>query len=219
MNPQAAQTQREHATVQILGALQPPGLYPPLLTIHPLDYVTFINQAVPATTYTIAAIDGSFVSPHLAPGQQWTVTFSDLGAHEYDATSSPQLVIGEILVVANSVSLLPTPVPQVEATVLAYIRAGRLLLTMWRCSHHHRYQNNPQQTQGAPSILLILGSILILLGLVVGGFFYFRHFHRPPQESIGETIAVLASAAAGLFKNLLQRLKRRKGRGRRRRRR
>lgn len=116
----------ETVIVQINGPTEHPSFSPALLTIHLYDTVMFVNQST--TSYAIAADDNNFSSPAIAHNQQWTTTFSILGAHSYHATSTTSnyvSMIGEILVVAENVVLLPTPQPQIEATALALIQAGK----------------------------------------------------------------------------------------------
>jgi hypothetical protein len=69
----------------------------------------FVNSAYPASSYTLSADDGSFSSPPIGPGGQWKVTFISKGAHIYRDVTSPQRMVGELLVVDSSVGLLPTP--------------------------------------------------------------------------------------------------------------
>src|SRR5947209_3591371 len=121
---QAQQAQGESITVQITGAAQPPGFLPALLTVHLYDTIVFLNQSAPAATYAIAAQDGSFASPAIAHGEQWAVTVNATGPHPY-SVSSVSTMVGEIFVVANTVSLLPTPLPQAQATVNAALTAGK----------------------------------------------------------------------------------------------
>ncbi len=120
----AQQALGESITVQITGAAQPPGFLPALLTVHLYDTIVFVNQSAPAATYAIAAQDGSFASPAIAHGEQWAVTVNATGPHPY-SVSSVSTMVGEIFVVANTVSLLPTPLPQAQATVNAALTAGK----------------------------------------------------------------------------------------------
>jgi len=122
--PQVAQAAGETSTIVIQGATAPPGFSPSLLTIHISDTVVFVNRSAPAANYAVSAGDGSFSSPAITPNQPWKVTFNSVGVHEFRATSAPQRMIGEILVVDNTVSLLPTSVPSVNATVVALIQSG-----------------------------------------------------------------------------------------------
>src|SRR5579863_1259998 len=91
-----AHAQGESFTVQITGTAQPPGFTPALLTLHVYDTVVFVNHAIPATTYAITADDGSFSSPAIAPGDQWSTTFVNVGAHDYHESSSTQRMVGEL---------------------------------------------------------------------------------------------------------------------------
>lgn len=121
----AQASQGETVTIQIVGAAQAPGFSPALVTVHVFDYVIFVNQAVPAASYTIASNDGTLSSPPIAPGKQWATTFNHPGTFEYHDTANPPHMIGAIAVVASSVALLPTPVPGLQATALALVQSGK----------------------------------------------------------------------------------------------
>lgn len=117
--------QGDSVTIQITGPGQPPGFSPALLTVHVNDTLVFVNQSAPPAAFAVSAADGGFSSPAIAPGAQWTVTFTSTGSHEYHEANNATRMVGEVLVVPNSVALLPTPNPEAEATVLAAIEAGR----------------------------------------------------------------------------------------------
>ena len=170
----AGQTQQAMATgesvvVTLSGSPGQMDISPSLLTIHIYDTVIFVNQS--ATPYAVAADDTSFSSPPIAHNQQWSTTFSILGAHSYhttSATSSNVMAIGEILVVADNVALLPTPQPQIEATALAIIQAGKhppdviqlpTTSTIVPGSHSHPQQRLQAWLLSFPA-LAIVGSIL-----------------------------------------------------------
>jgi len=123
---QPAQAAGETATIVIQGSTAPPGFTPSLLTIHVYDTVVFVNRSSPPANYAVSASDGSFSAPAIVPNQQWKVTFNSVGVHEFHSASAPQRMIGEILVVDNAVSLLPTSVPSVNATVVALIQSGHV---------------------------------------------------------------------------------------------
>ncbi len=125
VSPSPVRAQGESIGVEITGPMQPPGFSPALLTLHVYDTIVFINQSSPPASYAVTSSDGSFSSPAIAPGNQWTVTFNSVGAHEYHEAANPLHMVGEILVVANTVSLLPTPIPQVAATAVAAIQSGK----------------------------------------------------------------------------------------------
>ncbi len=179
--------------VQIVGPAQAPGFSPALLTIHQYDTVVFINKT--STPYALTASDNSFSSPAVAAGKQWRTTFGSLGAHEYHATQPAQHMAGEILVVANTVSLLPTPVPQIEATALAIIKAGKhppdtiVLPTQQVLPIQH--SNNGKQTNAllSPLVLGIAGGVLLLsIVLFVTILFVRRRRRRMREEEEMDTL-------------------------------
>jgi plastocyanin len=210
----------ESATVQISGPLQPPGFSPALLTIHVNDYVVFINQSSPAATYAIAADDGSFTSPPIAPGKQWTVALNNPGEYEYHATSSPKRMLGEILVAANSISLLPTAAPEISATAIAMIEAGKTppdnlaVPTPTPTSPARQIQQRiPLAGLWPASLPLLVESGVILLCLVTGVFFLVRsHRHRLQKRKEADTdgSAELAQARASPRRGWLGWLKKKK---------
>jgi hypothetical protein len=177
-----AHAQGESFTVQITGMAQPPGFAPALLTLHIYDSVVFVNHAIPATTYAITADDGSFSSPAIAPGDQWSTIFVNVGTHEYHESSSIQHMSGELVIVSNAVSLLPTPQPEVMATAIADIRAGNsppnviTLPTTTTDEKIKQMQITPSELQ-VPFLVLMLGLFLVLLmqaGIVFAVALYFR---------------------------------------------
>ena len=176
--PQYTKAIGETTLVQITGPSQPPGFSPALLTIHMYDTVVFVNQST--TPHAVTSTDGSFSSPAIPVGKQWHVTFSNLGAHEYHATDAAQRMVGEILVVANSVSLLPTPVPQVEATAITLIKAGKhppdtiVLPTLAAPTVKPKANVTLLSTLLAPRTLIIAGSALLLLILILLGIMLYR---------------------------------------------
>ena len=159
----AQQKQGESITVQITGATQPPGFLPALLTVHLYDTVVFVNQSAPAATYAIVAQDGSFASPAIVHGEQWAVTVNTTGPHPY-GVSSMSTMVGEIFVVANTVPLLPTPLPQAQATVNAALTTGKSPPDVTGLSTALAGQNGGGQSPFTPLLILIviLNSVLTI---------------------------------------------------------
>ena len=165
--------QGETAFIQIVGPAQSTGFLPAILTVHVFDYVIFLNAATPATTYSVSADDGSFASPAIAPGKQWAVTLTTPGTYEYHDTANPPHMVGEIIAVANSVSLLPTPAPDVEATAIALVQAGKtppdslalVTPTPTTVVAHNQPSTKPLLSSISPwlMILIIAESVLLLL--------------------------------------------------------
>ncbi len=184
--PQHVTAIGETITVQITGPSQPPGFSPALLTIQLYDTVVFVNQST--APHAVTSTDGSFSSPAIPAGQQWRVTFSSLGAHEYHATDATQHMIGEILVVANSVSLLPTPVPQVEATVIALIKTGKhppdtiVLPVVATPTVKHKANIATICTFLSPFTIVMVGSTLLLLILTLLGVILYRRRARRVRD-------------------------------------
>jgi plastocyanin len=215
-----AKAQGSNATVQILGPLQPPGFFPALLTIHTNDYVTFVNQSLPPATFTIASDNGQFSSPALAPGKMWTITLSNPGAYEFhDAATSPRMV-DEVIVVPNTISLLPSPEPGVAATALALVEAGKTLpdnLALITPTPTAGTVPAVSASVGSPLIrlLLIVGMVLLILVLLMVVILLIRHLrrrrrhHREPEE---QEIAVILSPPEVIAPRprLLARLRQRK---------
>ncbi len=167
-------------TVQINGLSQAPGFFPDFLTLHVNDTVVFVNQALPASNYTISADDGSFSSPTIAPGGRWSFTFISKGAHVYRDTTYPQRMVGELLVVDRGVLLLPTPNPFAEATVIAAIKSRQnppdtLNLSMRAVA--------PPASSPVPMILLI---IVISGALIVLGAMGFAYYQRYQQRNVAQ---------------------------------
>jgi len=191
--PQHAAALGETTTVQINGPARPPGFSPALLTIHMYDTVIFVNQA--NTAYAVTSADGSFSSPAIPAGQQWRVTFSSLGGHEYHTTQAPQRMIGEILVVADAVSLFPTSIPQVEATVVTLIKAGKhppdtiVLPVTPTPTVKHKAAVPTLNTFLSPLILSIAGGVLLAFILLFSGILlYRRHAKRVSDEEEMDTL-------------------------------
>jgi plastocyanin len=183
--PPIVQAAGEAVTIQILGSTQPPGFFPALLTVHVYDTVIFNNQASPTSRFSIVADDGTFSSPTIAPGKQWIVTFNTPGEHEYHTSTNVPRMVGVIIVVPNSVSLLATPAPGTEATVLALIKAGKTppdTLIVPSPTPVPTHTQSALATSPFGSWLLpalfIAGAIIALLGLSTGSFYLFRFLRR-----------------------------------------
>ena len=184
--PRTVQAAGETVIIQITGSAQPPGFLPALLTIHVYDTVIFVNQTAPPTSsFAIVADDGTFSSPAIAPGKQWIVSFKTPGEHEYHTSTHSSRMVGVIIVVPNSVSLLPTPAPGLEATVVALVKAGKtppdtlIVPTPTPVPTHSQsaLATSPFSGWLLPA-LLIAGAIIALLGLATGSFFLFRFLRQ-----------------------------------------
>lgn len=180
--------QGETATIQIVGPAQSPGFLPPILTVHVFDYVIFSNQALPAASYSIAADDGTFSSPAIASGKQWAVTFTTPGTYEYHDTANPPHMVGVIIAVASSVTLLPVPSSDVEATAIALVQAGKtppdnlalVTPTPTTSATPHRSTTLPLAANSYSWLiipLLITESSLLLL-IFLGGFLLVRSYRQ-----------------------------------------
>ena len=192
--PQHVAAIGETTVVQINGPSQPPGFSPALLTIHIYDTVIFVNHT--NTAYAVSSTDGSFSSPDIPAGQQWRVTFGSVGGHEYHTTEAPQRMVGEILVVSDAVSLLPTPMPQVEATVVTLIKAGKhppdvivLPVTATPIAKHTASPVSILNTFLSPLILSIGGGVLLAFILIfLSVLLYRRHAKRIRDEEEMDTL-------------------------------
>jgi plastocyanin len=166
-SPRPAQATGETTTIVIQGSTAPPGFSPSFLTIHVYDTVIFVNHSSPPANYAVSASDGSFSAPAIAPNQQWKVTFNSIGVHEFHSASAPQRMVGEILVVDNAVSLLPTSVPSVNATVVALIQSGHVppdnLLVATPTSIAKQATKNTSITTLPLYIFIVLAFIGVLL--------------------------------------------------------
>jgi plastocyanin len=162
--PSLAQAAGNTLTIHILGATNPPGFSPSLLSVHVNDTVVFLNDATPATTYSVVADDQSFASPPIAPGQQWTITFSQPGAHEYHVPAYASQMVGLLLVVASSVPLAPSPIPGGVETQIAQDKAQAAKTA----------QSSTAPASSLPLGLIVggLGGLVLLLGIVM--FFVLR---------------------------------------------
>jgi plastocyanin len=176
-------------TVQIDGLAQPPGFFPNFLTLHVNDTVVFVNHAYPANSYTISADDGSFSSQPIAPGGQWKVTFLSKGSHVYRDATSPQRMVGELLVLDSGVSLLPTPAPFVEATVIATIKDRKnppdsIVLPVIA----HAAPPPPSSLVPLVILVVVISGGMIVLGAV--GFAYYQRYQQRtalPDEDEDQT--------------------------------
>ena len=194
----SVQTQRAMATgssvvVTISGPTGQEVLSPALLTIHIYDTIIFVNQST--LPYAVAADDNSFSSPAILHNQQWSTTSGILGAHSYHASlptsnttgataatatigATSTTIMGEILVVADNIALLPTPQPQIEATALAIIESGKhppdviqLPVATMPVTGHHVPTIKSLQTQllslpvlaGAGGMLIMIIVLIIVL--------------------------------------------------------
>ena len=191
--PQPVAAMGETTVVQITGPAQPPGFSPALLTIHLYDTVIFVNHT--NTSYALTSTDGSFSSPDIPTGQQWRVTFGSVGGHEYHTTQAPQRMVGEIVVVSNAVSLLPTPIPQVEATVVTLIKAGKhppdiiVLPVTTAPAIKHTVSASLLSTILSPLLLSISGGVLLALFLILlSVLLYRRHAKRVKDEEEMDTL-------------------------------
>lgn len=182
-----AKAQGNNATVQILGPLQPPGFSPALLTVHVNDYVTFVNQSSPPATFTIASDNGQFSSPALAPGKIWTITLSNPGAYEFHDAATPPHMVGEIIVVPDTISLLPTPEPGVAATALALIESGKTppdtIALVTPSPTPGTIQRLPSSRSSTPiNILVVVGVGLLFLALLIGAILLLRRLRRRRRQ-------------------------------------
>lgn len=216
-----AHAQGEIATIQIVGPT--PGFSPALLTVHVFDYVVFINQTAPAANVTIAADDGTFSSPAIAPGKQWATTFNSPGAYEYHDTTNPPHMVGEIVVVASSVTLLTTPAPQVEATAIALIQSGKTPPDNLALITPTPTTTTPTRPQGSTTLplvstfpswliaLLLLGESILLIAICIMSFLLIRSYRRRLRQLHLKNVVELNAPIAekvGARRNLFHRFKR-----------
>jgi plastocyanin len=185
--------------VAMLGNSQPPGFAPDLLAVHVYDTVVFVNQA--NAPVAVVAIDNSFSSPAIVPGRQWKVTFNSAGAFEYHENSSTPREFGEIVVVPNSVALLPSPVPAAQETAIAFIKAGKTPPdTVWQQTAPQiqvTSRAHPTGTQTTPSlavpplallmtfvrpVILIVIILLMLFASGLGGLWLYRRQKSRKKE-------------------------------------
>lgn len=186
--PRIAQAAGEAVTIDITGPSQPPGFSPALLTVHVYDTVIFVNQSNQGSSnasYSIVADDGSFSSPMIARGKQWIVTFNTPGEHEYHTSTHSPHMVGVIIVVPNSVSLLPTPVPGIESTVIALVKAGKIPPDTLIVPSPTPAPLQKRQALATSLFsgwllpaLLIAGAVVALLGLAVAIFYLIRVLRR-----------------------------------------
>ena len=218
-----AHAQGETATIQIVS--QTPGFSPPLLTVHVFDYVIFINQTSPAANVTIAAEDGTFSSPAIGSGKQWATTFNNPGTYEYHDTTNPPHMVGEIVVVASSVMLLTTPVPEVEATALALIQTGKTPpdnLALITPTPTTTTPARPQVSTTLPLVskfppwliaYLLIGESVLLLAIFIASFLLIRSYRRRLRKFQRKNAVELEAPIAekvGVRQKLFHRFKRKK---------
>lgn len=181
--PQKALAQGNVFIVTMPGNTQPPGFVPDLLAVHVYDTVVFVNTA--NAPIAVVALDNSFSSSAIAPGQQWKVTFNSAGAFEYHENSATPRIFGEIVVAPNTVALLPSPAPAAQETAIAFIRAGKTppdtawqptALQVQASSVTHPPKNQTTSSLSVPPLALLMTFVrpvilvvLILLALFVSG--------------------------------------------------
>jgi plastocyanin len=152
-------------TIHITGASHPPGFRPSLVSVHVGDSIVFLNDAQPPETYTIIATDQGFVSASILPGQQWAVTFTDPGTHEYQAQGISQTMAGAIIVTPASVRLLPTPDPGAVGTQIAIIQTNQA---------QSRGSSPSQSGLSTATVLPVAAVVVVLVGLAAGSLLFLR---------------------------------------------
>jgi plastocyanin len=159
--PVAVRAAEQTFTIEMTGIDNPSGFLPALLTVHVNDTIVFVNKAVPVATYSVVANDQSFVSPPIAPGAQWSTTFTAPGVHEYTDPAFASQLFGELVVVPGSVELLPTAQPGAAQTVVAQDQAALTGLPASAAA--------VAPDQGIPAWLLVvvLGVALVVVGLLL----------------------------------------------------
>jgi plastocyanin len=181
--PQKVMAQGNVFIVTMPGITQSPGFVPDLLAVHVYDTVVFVNSAT--APIAIVAVDNSFSSSAIAPGQQWKVTFNSAGAFEYHENSPTPRIFGEIVVVPNTVALLPSPAPAAQETAIAFIKAGKMPPdTVWQptapqvqaSSVTRPLKNQTTSSLSVPPLALLMTFVrpvilvvIILLALFVSG--------------------------------------------------
>lgn len=152
-------------TIHITGSTRPLGFLPEWVTVHVNEPVVFLNDALPAATYTLIAHDDSFFSPPITTGHQWTMSFSKPGAHMYHDLAFAQYMVGEIVVVSASAELFPTPAPAAIATVIAQIKQPTI--------------RKQAPTSGIPFTgWLIVAFVFVLLLMSLAGVMLYRQRRR-----------------------------------------
>lgn len=142
------------ATILITGTKHPSGFLPDLITVHVRQRVVFVNQSDPPASYQVVADNHAFSSPSIAPDQQWSVSLNAAGIFEYHDPSRPNMV-GELIVVSASTSLLPPPDLKAEATALAALNSQQSLS-----------RSTTMQMAEFPIPLLIIGGIIAAIFIV-----------------------------------------------------
>lgn len=147
--------------IHILGAAHPPGLNPYIVTIRAGGSVTFANDAGDGSVHSVVAEDGSFTSPPLRPGQQWTMSLTQQGTHIYHDPTAFSRIVGLIVVVPASTQLLPTAAPGAQATVIAQAYASRTA-------------GNAGASASSGGTTLWIVVIVVLIGIAGGAAFLYR---------------------------------------------
>ncbi len=199
-----------------------------MLTVHVFDYVIFINQTSPAANVTIAAADGTFSSPAIASGKQWATTFDNPGAYEYHDSTNPPHMVGEIVVVASSVTLLTTPAPEVEATAIALIQSGKTPpdnLALITPTPTTTTSARPQGLTTLPLVSnvplwliapLLIGESFLLLVIFIVSFLLIRSYRRRLRQLQQKNTVDLNAPGAekvAVKQKLFHRFKRKKDEG------
>ena len=201
--PQKGMARGNVFIVTMPGITQPPGFVPDLLSVHIYDTVVFVNSAT--APIAIVAVDYSFSSSAIAPGQQWKVTFNSAGTFEYHENSSTPRIFGEIVVVPDTVALLPSPAPAAQQTAIAFIKAGKTPPdTVWQptapqvqaSSVTHPSKNQAPSTLSVPPlallmtfarpVILIVITILALFASGLGGLWLYRRQKSRKKEGDDE---------------------------------
>ena len=137
----------------------------------------------------------AFLHPTFLPDSNGALPLAALGGHEYHTTEAPQRMVGEILVVSDAVSLLPTPMPQVEATVVTLIKAGKhppdiiVLPVTTPLVVKHTASASLLSTLLSPLILSITGGVLLAFILIfLSVLLYRRHMKRVKDEEEMDTL-------------------------------
>ncbi len=154
--PSLARAEGDTITIHITGTAQPPGFSPTAVTAHVNDMIVFLNDAIPAAPYAVAADDQSFASPPIPSGQQWSTTFTEPGDHEYHDPTFPAQMVGQLIIVPADVTLLPTPAPGALATALAQVKAQQ-----------QGINHNSSTTTGQAYwrlLLIVLAGVVLLIG-------------------------------------------------------
>ena len=157
-----ARAESQTITILIVGAQQPPGFSPSVVTAQVGDTLAFQNASNPPATYTIVASDNSFHSPPIAPGGQSSATITTAGDVAFSDPSHSLSMLGALHVVSAQTPLFPTPNPTLEATAVAGIAAPGIT--------HVTPVAKPQSRSSSPLWGFIAAIVaLVGLALLVGG--------------------------------------------------